>query len=116
MSTRREVAEQAENIVTEEVARLQGRLRARDVAPTIVSLQEQLEAIRQEALLRHRAKLGVLTAEQEQALEALTRSIINKVAHGPISEMRRHASAETAATAEGELITAVRKIFRLGNG
>jgi glutamyl-tRNA reductase len=116
MRTRREVAEQAESIVAEEVARLQGKLRARDVAPTIVSLQEQLEAIRQEALLRFRPKLGALTLEQEQALEALTRGIINKVAHGPISEMRRHAAAETAAATGGELIMAVRKIFRLGNG
>ena len=37
-------------------------------------------------------KLGALTPEQEQALEALTKSIINKIAHGPISELRRHAA------------------------
>jgi glutamyl-tRNA reductase len=118
MRTRREVAEQAESIVAEEVVRLESRLRTRDVAPTIVSLQEQLEAIRQEVVSRYRPKLGPLTADQEQALEALTRAIMNKVAHGPISEIRRHAATELSAadTAEGELISAVRRIFRLGNG
>ncbi|MBV9305815.1 MAG: glutamyl-tRNA reductase [Acidobacteriaceae bacterium] len=114
LQTRREVAQQAENIVTEEVARLEVRLRARDVTPTILSLQEQLEAIRQEVLLRYRGRLGSLTPEQEEAVEGLTRGIINKIAHGPISEMRRHAAAQgTEDAPQGELISAVRRMFRL---
>ena len=38
-----------------------------------------------------RGKLGPLTPQQEEALEALTRGIINKIAHGPISELRAQA-------------------------
>src|SRR6185437_17117501 len=68
LRARQEVAQQAESIVAEEVTRLESRLRARDVAPTIVSLQEQLELIRSDALARYRSKLGQLTAEQEDAL------------------------------------------------
>lgn len=115
LAARRQVAQQAEIIVAEEVARLEARLRERDVAPTILSLQEQLEAIRSDVLERYRSRLGVLTVEQEQALEALTRGIVNKIAHGPISEMRRHAAAASAMdeNREGELISAVRRIFRL---
>ena len=117
LSTRREVAEQAETIVAEEVSRLEVRLRARELAPTIVSLQEQFEAMRQEVVGRYRPKLGALSVEQEQTLDALTRAIINKVAHGPISEMRRDAAADlSSAKTDGELITAVRRLFRLGNG
>ena len=41
---------------------------------------------------RFRAKLGPLDPEQEKALESLTRSIINKIAHPPISEMKKLAS------------------------
>ena len=112
---RREVAEQAEGIVAEEVARLEAKLRERDVTPTIVSLQAELECIRREVLERFRPRLGALTAEQEETLEALTRGIINKVAHGPISEMRRHAAAQKPGeeTREGEVVSAVRRIFRL---
>ncbi len=112
LRTRQEVAAQAENIVTEEVARLESKLRAREVAPTIVSLQEQLEVIRREVLAGYRSKLGALTAEQEEAIDALTRRIVNKIAHGPISEMRRQAGI--AATQETELVSAVRRIFHLG--
>ncbi len=118
MHARREVALQAEAIVAEEVVRLEARLRERDVAPTIVSLQEQLEGIRQDVLTRYRGRLGALTREQEEAIEALTRGIINKVAHGPISEMRRQAAVERAAgdaPQEAELVSAVRRMFRLGD-
>ncbi len=114
LRTRQDVAQQAELIVTEEVARLETKLRARDLTPTIVGLQEQLELIRRDVLGRYRPKLGRLTAEQEEALEALTRGIINKIAHGPISEMRRQAAAETPEqTQDAELVAAVRRIFRL---
>jgi glutamyl-tRNA reductase len=114
LRTRREVAEQAEAIVQEEVARLEAKLRERDVAPTIVSLQEQLEAIRKETLARHRGRLGSLTAEQEQAIESLTRGIINKIAHGPISAMREQAAEKADEGAhEPEFVSAVRRMFRL---
>ncbi|MBV8551750.1 MAG: glutamyl-tRNA reductase [Acidobacteriaceae bacterium] len=115
LRARREVAEQAEAIVLEEVARLEAKLRERDIAPTIVSLQEQLEAIRKEALGRYRGRLGSLTADQEEALEALTRGIVNKIAHGPISEMRRHAAGQKtgAGPRDPEFVTAVRRMFRL---
>ena len=114
LQARREVARQAESIVAEEVTRLEAKLRERDVTPTIVSLQEQLETIRKDVVERYRARLGLLTAEQEQALDALTRGIVNKIAHGPISEMRRHAASNPVEeNRDAELITAVRRIFRL---
>jgi glutamyl-tRNA reductase len=116
LQTRREIAEQAEGIVDEEVARLQARLRVRDVAPTIVSLQEELEALRKDVLSRYRPRLGSLTVDQEEVLDALTRGIINKVAHGPISELRRQAAAaqrNAVSLQEGELVSVVRRMFRL---
>ncbi|MGA8026878.1 MAG: glutamyl-tRNA reductase [Bryobacteraceae bacterium] len=115
LRARHEVAEQAESIVAQEVERLEARLRERDVSPTIVSLQEQLENIRREAIARHRGRLGPLTPQQEEALEAMTRGIVNKIAHGPISEIRRHAAAQTTGEQirDGELVSAVRRIFRL---
>ena len=114
LRTRQGVADQAESIVSEEVARLESKLRARDLTPTIVSLQGQLEGIRQDVLCRYRPRLGALSIEQEEALEALTRGIVNKIAHGPISEMRRQVSTEPSEQdREAELVAAVRRIFRL---
>jgi glutamyl-tRNA reductase len=108
---RQHSAEEAEAIIHEEMERMMARLKAREVVPTIVSLQEQLEHLRSSEVARMRGKFGALTPEQEQALDALTKSIINKVAHGPISELRRQASQP-----DGHFfITTIRKVFRLGD-
>jgi glutamyl-tRNA reductase len=116
LQTRREVAQQAESIVEEEVGRLEAKLRERSATPTILSLQEQFEAIRRDVLYRYRGRLGSLSPAQEEALEALTKGIINKIAHGPISEIRRHIAEQSRDdTQDGELIHAVRRIFRLGD-
>lgn len=116
MQARLEVAQQAESIVSEEVRLLECKLRSRDLAPTILGLQEQLEVIRRDVLLRYRARLGTLTVQQEEALDGLTRGIINKVAHGPISELRRQAAQQTTEDPnESELVSAVRRMFQLSD-
>jgi glutamyl-tRNA reductase len=106
---RMDSAKEAEAIVHEEVERMMARLKAREVAPTIVKLQDELERLRAAEVARMRTKLGTLTPEQEQAVEALTKSMMNKIAHGPISEIRQHASQPDGH----HFINAVRKVFRL---
>jgi glutamyl-tRNA reductase len=102
-------AEQAEEIIGEEVDRMISRLKAREVTPTIVRLQEQLEQLRQDEMEKARGRLGPLTPAQEQAVEALTRGIMAKIAHAPISELRKR-----AGQADGiETVELIRKVFRL---
>lgn len=112
LSSRRNVAEQAEEIIDEEVQRMMTRLKTREIAPTIVHLQEQLEQVRAGEIERLRAKLGPLTPQQEEAIEAITRGIVNKIAHTPITELRRKANDPEALT----LLMTIRKLFRLGEG
>ena len=102
-------AEQAEQIIADEVDRLMARMQAREVAPVIVGLQEQLEQLRQAELQRLRGKLGTLTPEQQEAVEALTRGLVNKIAHGPITELRRNAG-QPDGLAVADII---RRIFRI---
>jgi len=102
-------AKEADKIVTEEVDRLESWVRSRQVVPLIVTLQEQLEQLRVGEIDRVRGRLGALTPQQEEAIEALTRGIINNVAHGPISELRKQA----AATNGSPVIEAIQKIFHL---
>jgi glutamyl-tRNA reductase len=105
---RQREAEEAEQIIEEEVQRLIERFRTREVAPVIVSLQQRLDALAREELERWRGKLGA-DGERGEALEAYTRSLLNKLAHGPITEVRR-----AAASPEGDRILAViRRMFRL---
>jgi glutamyl-tRNA reductase len=102
-------AEQAEEIIAEEVERLVLRLKTREVTPTIVGLQEHLEQIRQAEILRLRGKLGALSPQQEEAIEALTRGIMNKIAHGPIAELRKQAGNPDGLFT----VDVIRKVFRL---
>jgi len=102
-------AEEAEQIIEEEVERMVLRLKAREVTPTIVGLQQRLEELRQGELERARNRLGALTPQQEEALEALTRGLINKIAHAPIAEMRRQAASPDGL----QTIDVIRRVFRL---
>ncbi len=108
---RREEAATAQHIVDEEVERMILRLRAREMTPLIVALQQQLESMRMAEIERARGKLGALSPQQEEAIEAVTRGIINKLAHGPISELRRAAAGPQGAP----LVDSIRRMFRLGD-
>ncbi|MFM2125843.1 MAG: hypothetical protein RL328_2294 [Acidobacteriota bacterium] len=107
LKSRIEVAKDAEDIIREEVERMMARLKTREAAPTIVQLQGQLDAWRKGEIDRMRAKLGTLTPQQEEAIEALTRGLVNKIAHGPITELRKQSS-------DPNLLDVVRRLFRLG--
>src|SRR6201999_1629115 len=91
-------ARKAEAIVAEEVLRFSQRLQTLDVVPTIVSLQEHLETIRQAEIDRVRGRLGTLSPEQEMAVETLTRGIVNKIMHTPITTLKTAAREQEATT------------------
>lgn len=106
---RQKEAERAEALVTEEVERMMARLHIAEVTPDIVGIQSQLESIRASEIEKVRRKYGPFTERQEEAMEALTRAIVNKVAHGPISELRNHAGKPDGA----HVVAAIRKAFHI---
>ena len=107
-------AEQAEAIVADEVERMISRLKLEEVTPTIVSLQEQFENIRSTEVSRALRRLpDSLTADQQRQvvaqMDAMTKSIVNKIAHLPISALRTNAGQP-----EGDqFLDAIRKVFHL---
>jgi len=107
---RRREAERAEQIVASEVDRFFERMGAREAVPAIVTLQQRFEVVRQAELSRFRGKLGPLTAQQEQALEALTRGIVNKLLHPPMTALK-DSVREAGETIE--LTDALRRLFSL---
>jgi glutamyl-tRNA reductase len=106
---RRKEAERAEAIITSEVERYRERVKTLDIVPTIVSLQDHLETIRQAEIDRVRGRLGALNPEQELAVETMTRGIINKIMHTPISALKTAAREPEATT----IVDLVRKLFNL---
>lgn len=109
VADRKKEAEHAEAIVAVEVQRFQARLQTLDVVPTIVSLQDHLETIRQAEIDRVRGRLGSLSPDQELAVDALTKGIINKIMHTPISTLKTAARESEATT----VIDLVRRLFNL---
>ena len=109
VADRKKEAERAEAIVNSEVERFQARLQTLDVVPTIVSLQDHLETIRQAEIDRVRGRLGPLSPDQELAVDALTKGIINKIMHTPISTLKTAAREAEATT----VIDLVRRLFNL---
>jgi glutamyl-tRNA reductase len=105
-------AEMAERIIGEEIARLEARLRQRGAAPLIVGLQQQLESLRRAELDRAKGKLSGLTPQQIEAVETVTRGLINKIAHGPIAELRRLSADDESQ----EAMEVLRRAFRLDAG
>src|SRR6516165_2014589 len=89
LADRSREAEAAETIVSREVDKYQQRLQARDAIPAILALQQNAEAIREAELKRAASKLTSLTPDQQAAIEALTRSLTNKLLHPQLVALRR---------------------------
>ena len=90
---RQREVEQAESIVQAEQQRFEGWLLALAAVPTIRALRARAEEIRRGELER---ALGgvVLDAKASAAVEALTRGIVNKLLHAPLSRLREELEGE----------------------
>jgi glutamyl-tRNA reductase len=98
-----------EQIVEQEVEKFLRWMKTLDVVPTIVDLQSHVEQIRQQELARIQARLGDLTAEQREAIDALTRGLAHKLLHSPITELKSLAQQPDGV----RLVETVRRIFNL---
>jgi glutamyl-tRNA reductase len=106
MAERSREAQAAETIVSREVDRFQQRLQSLDAVGTIVALQENAETLRAAEMQRVRSRLAGLTDEQAAAVDALTRGLMKKFLHAPLSAVKQ-------AAQEGDIETlhALRKSF-----
>jgi glutamyl-tRNA reductase len=84
---RRREVDLAEAIVRDEQQRFDGWMAALRAVPTIKHLRARAEAVRRAELERAGRKLE-LNDEQRDGVEALTRAIVNKLLHAPVSRLR----------------------------
>jgi glutamyl-tRNA reductase len=101
-------AQRAEAIISEEVLRFQRRAQALNAAPMIVDLQNTAEQMRQAELRRAQARLQSLTPEQQAAVEALTRGLMNKFLHMPMQAIKA-----AALDADTVMLEVMRTVFNL---
>ncbi|MGH9327850.1 MAG: glutamyl-tRNA reductase [Terriglobia bacterium] len=97
----------AEEIVHQETQKMMRRLASREIVPTIVAIEKRLSVIREKEMERFRSRLSALAPAEREAVDELTRALLNKILHGPITELK-----STSGHAErGTLVEILRKIF-----
>jgi glutamyl-tRNA reductase len=106
---RREQAVRGERIVDEEVDKFINWSKTLESTPTIVALREKLEAIRTGEMSRLNGRLSKLNPEDRETVEMITRSIINKIAHDPISFLKKTG----ARSKRSEYLDLAQRLFRL---
>jgi glutamyl-tRNA reductase len=90
---RRRESDRGEEIVGEEQLQFDNWLSALKAVPTIRHLRARAEMIRTNELERLSGRLG-LDPEQREAVEALTRGIVNKLLHAPLAHLRNETERE----------------------
>jgi len=88
---RRREASAAEALVEREAREFLEWRRSLEVVPLLVELRQRADEIRRAELEKARKRLGPLTPEQEQALEAVTSAIVNKLLHPPTVHLKEMA-------------------------
>jgi len=88
-------AQRAEALVEREVVKFRTRLSDVEVIPTIVSLRERLEGIREGEVRKALARLPGASPETRAAMEALSTALVNKILHAPITKLRESSRTGT---------------------
>jgi glutamyl-tRNA reductase len=102
-------ARRAEELVEEEVLKFYHWYKSLDVVPTIVSLKEKLEEIREKELSKTVSSFAQITEKDRKSLEALTSAIVKKILHDPITFLKSSGlNMDTHV-----YVDAVQKLFRL---
>jgi glutamyl-tRNA reductase len=96
---------EAESLLREEAEAFASWREALSAIPTINQLQERANTFREEELKKCTRKLSSanLSEKELEAVERLSRGIVNKLLHGPMAHLRRSESIEGKQAALKEL-------------
>lgn len=107
LEERKKEALRAETIVDEEVQEfLDWWQLQQDAVPTISAMVKKAEAIRQKELERTLGKLNGVSPEVKERIEAMSRAMMSKLLHSPISFTKKHRK-------EKKTIKAIEEFFEL---
>jgi glutamyl-tRNA reductase len=99
----------AEALVEREVREFLDWQKAREVVPLLNELRRRAEEIRRHELEKARRRIRPLTAEQDEAIEAATTAIVNKLLHSPTVHLKEAARESDAP----EQLSLIRKLLGL---
>jgi glutamyl-tRNA reductase len=102
-------AEKAEGMIASEVVTFRKWLNSLQVVPTIVSLRQKIDGIRESETEKALGKLTSLSDKDKQQVKALTNAIVNKILHRPQAVLKEASHTEDA----GLYLEVTRKMFDL---
>ena len=107
LQSRREAASEAEQIIDLQVNQFVNWLKSLDAVPMIRALRDNADTLRQAELDKaHRLLVSGKTAEV--VIEALARSLTNKLTHAPTAALKK-----AGLEADKSVIEAARRLFDL---
>jgi glutamyl-tRNA reductase len=109
LSHRKQEVPKIEAIIGEELGSFQAWYRSLDVAPTIQQLREQFETIRLSEVEKHRHHFST---DQTEAVEMLTKRIVNKILHTPMVNLRAPSEGQPDHDARTR-VSIIRHLFGL---
>jgi glutamyl-tRNA reductase len=109
LAVRAREAAQAERIIEEEVEAFLSWRRSLELAPTIVALRKRFGQVADDELRRALSRIDGLAETDRAVLEAMSRSLVNKLLHQPMTQLKAGAGEPDGAL----LIDAVRRLFAL---
>jgi glutamyl-tRNA reductase len=101
-NARRQEVAKAELIVDEGLEKFTDWVRARSVVPTVASLQARAESVRAQEVERTLKGKDGLTPAQQRRVDAMSKAIVKKMLHDPITRLKG-ADGERYAAAVREL-------------
>ncbi len=106
---REKEAMKAERMVEEEVLKFVSWIDSLDIVPVIREIMARGEQIRKQELAKSSKCLNDLSKKQKKAVEALTKSIVNKLLHHPVTSIKQCREMQNS----DELIAAACRLFNI---
>ncbi|MBI2417484.1 MAG: glutamyl-tRNA reductase [Ignavibacteriales bacterium] len=108
MKKRRDEIPKVKAIIMDEMVDFYNWFNSLEVAPTIKSLREFFEEIRQEEV---KNQINRFSENDREKLEIITKRIINKILHHPTMELRRVAESGVNSPEAAAKIAIIRELF-----
>jgi glutamyl-tRNA reductase len=91
LCARRREASHAEELVAREARDFEASQRVRGALPLLAELRRRADAIRRQEMEQALRRMGPLSPQQQEAMEAVSAAIVNKLLHAPTVHLRQMA-------------------------
>jgi glutamyl-tRNA reductase len=109
MKEREKEAENAMNLISQEVTKFNNWIGALDAVPTIIEIRKKAENIRKQEIERTLKKIPHISEGDKELLRQMSSSMINKILHKPTIKLKQKTQSE-----DGHIyLKAIRHLFHL---